>query len=217
MHIGTYKPAEKPMNCGGNNHGSIIEIKDKWYIFYHRHTNGNEFSRQGCLEPIEIRADGSIPQVEMTSCGPNGGPLDGKGEYPAYIACNIFSVENNNQLSERQWPQHNIYLPKITQDGQDGDEETGFVTNILNNYGIGFKYFDCKGIKRIKIKTRGYNSGTFHVKTKWDGESLACIKIDYSNIWTEYASDINLPDGIHALYFIYKGTGCATISSFALE
>jgi hypothetical protein len=33
LHINTYKPAEKPMNCDGNNHGSIIEIKDKWYIF----------------------------------------------------------------------------------------------------------------------------------------------------------------------------------------
>jgi len=217
MHIDTYKPAEKPMNCGGNNHGSIIEIKGKWYIFYHRHTNGNEFSRQECLETIEIKADGSIQQAEMTSCGPNGGPLDGRGEYPAYIACNIFSVENNNQLSDRRWPQHNINLPKITQDGQDGDEEIGFVTNILNNYGIGFKYFNCKGIKRIKIKTRGYNNGVFHVKTKWDGESLARIKIDYSNIWTEYASDINLPDGIHALYFIYEGSGFATIASFTLE
>jgi len=217
MHIDSYKPAEKPMNCGGNNHGSIIEIKGKWYIFYHRHTNGNEFSRQDCLEPIEIKADGSIPQAEMTSCGPNGGPLDGKGEYPAYIASNLFSVEKDNQLSDRRWPQHNINLPKITQDGQDGDEETGFVTNILDNYGIGFKYFNCKGIKRIKIKTRGYNSGVFHVKTKWDSEPLARIKIDYSNVWTEYASDINLPDGVHALYFIYHGTGSATMASFALE
>jgi hypothetical protein len=153
----------------------------------------------------------------MTPCGPNGRPLNGKGEFPAYIACNIFSIENDNQQLNRQWPQHNINLPKISQDGRDGDEETGFVTNILNNYGIGFKYFDCKGIRKIKIKTRGYSSGVFHVKTKWDGESLAQIKIGYNNIWTEYSSDINLPDGIHALYFIYKGTGIATMASFTLE
>lgn len=216
MHIDTYKPAEKPMNCGGNNHGSIIEIKGKWYIFYHRHTNGNEFSRQGCLEPIEIKADGSIPQVEMTSCGPNGGPLDGRGEFPAYIACNIFSTENDNQMSDRRWPRHNEYLPEITQDGRDGDKETGYVTNILDNYGIGFKCFDCKGVKRIKIKTRG-GSGVFHVKTKWDGEPLACIKIDFSNAWTEYSSDIDLPDGIHALYFIYKGARFVSMASFTLE
>jgi len=151
----------------------------------------------------------------MTSCGPNGKPLDGKGEFPAYIACNIFSIENNQQLI-RQWPFHNQSLPKISQDGRDGDEEPGFVTNIFDNYGIGFKYFDCKGIKRIKIKTRGYNNGVFHVKTKWDGESLACIKIEYSNIWVEYSSDINLPDGIHALYFIYKGNGYAAMASFEL-
>jgi len=217
MHINTYKPAEKPMYCGGNNHGSIVEIKDKWYIFYHRHTNGNEFSRQGCLEPIEIKADGSIPQAEMTSCGPNGGPLEGKGEFPAYIACNVFSTENDTQKACRRWPHHNEYLPKITQDGRDGDKETGYVTNIMDNYGIGFKYFDCKGVKKIKIKTRGYSSGVFHVKTKWDGEPLACIKIDYSNTWTEYSSDINLPDGIHALYFIYKGTRFVSMASFTLE
>jgi len=216
VHIDSYKPADKPMGCGGNNHGSIIEINKKWYIFYHRHTNGNEFSRQVCLEPIEIKADGSIPQVEMTSCGPNGKPLEGKGEYPAYIACNLFSVNDTRQL-ERTWPLHNPSLPKISQDGKDGDEEIGYVTNISDGYGVGFKYFDCKNVKKIKIKTRGYNNGAFQVKTKWDGELLATIKVEYSNIWKEYSSDINLPDGVHALYFIYKGAGFATLGSFTLE
>jgi hypothetical protein len=118
---------------------------------------------------------------------------------------------------ERQWPLHNQSLPKISQDGQDGDEEPGFVTNITDNHGIGFKYFYCKGIKRIKIKTRGYNSGVIQVKTKWDGEPLAQIKIEYSNIWVEYSSDINIPDGINALYFIYKGSLYASMASFILE
>ena len=217
LGIDTYKPADKPMNCGGNNHGSIVEIKGKWYIFYHRHTNGNEFSRQGCLEPIEINGDGSIPQVEMTSHGPNGRPLEGRGEFPAYIACNIFRMEHDGLPLNHYWPRHNPRLPKVTQDGKDGDEETGFVTNIFDNCGIGFKYFDCRGITRITIKTRGYNRGTFEVKTAWDGQVLANIKIDFSNIWKEYSSDIAVPDGIHALYFIYKGTGGASMASFTLE
>ena len=33
LHISTYKPAEKPMNCGDNNHGSIIEIKEDGIFF----------------------------------------------------------------------------------------------------------------------------------------------------------------------------------------
>ena len=83
LHIDTYKPADMPMAYGANNHGSIVQIKDQWYIFYHRHTNGSWYSRQGCAEPISIADDGSIEQVEITSCGLNGGPLGGQGEYPA--------------------------------------------------------------------------------------------------------------------------------------
>ncbi len=82
LHIDSYKPAEKPMFYGGNNHGGLVEFNGKWYIFYHRHTNGTNFSRQGCVEPITFTEDGAIPQVEMTSCGLNGGPLVGTRGVP---------------------------------------------------------------------------------------------------------------------------------------
>ena len=52
----------------GNTHGSIQYINGEWYVFYHRQTHKNEFSRQACAEKIEILPDGFIPQVEMTSC-----------------------------------------------------------------------------------------------------------------------------------------------------
>ena len=68
LHIDSYKPALKPMYYGGNNHGSIAKINGTWHVFYHRHTNGTNFSRQACQEAIEILADGTIPQVPMTSC-----------------------------------------------------------------------------------------------------------------------------------------------------
>ncbi|MGN1120012.1 MAG: family 43 glycosylhydrolase, partial [Oscillospiraceae bacterium] len=54
---------------GGNNHGSIVNIKGQWYVFYHRMTNGTIMSRRGCVERIEILPDGTIPQVEMASLG----------------------------------------------------------------------------------------------------------------------------------------------------
>ena len=80
-----------PTAYGANNHGSIVQIGEDWYIFYHRHTNNTWYSRQGCAEKLQIMPDGSIPQVKITSCGLNGGPLEGKGEYPAYLACNLFT------------------------------------------------------------------------------------------------------------------------------
>lgn len=214
--ISTYKPAEKPMYYGGNNHGSIVEIKKKWYIFYHRHTNGTNYSRQGCLEEIKFLEDGSIPQAEMTSCGSNSGPLKGDGEYPAYIACNLFCDEES-VYTDCTGAWMNNQFPKITQDGKDGDEEIGYVANMKDNATAGFKYFEFKGVKRVKIKVRGYCKGDFEIKTSLNGSALGKISVGYSNVWKEYAADIVIPDGIHALYFTYHGQGSASFASFTLE
>lgn len=211
MHIDTYKPAGKPAAYGANNHGSIVEILGQWYIFYHRQTNNTWYSRQDCAEPIRILPDGSIPQVEITSCGLNGGPLKGEGEYPAYIACNLFTKEDHPLVG---FPG----MPRITQDGCDGDEVDGHVTGIIDGTTIGFKYFDCKGVRRVKIATRGYASGTFDVRTTWDGETLGTIKIEGTNVWQEFGADIAIPDGVHALYFVYHGASePLMLKSFTLE
>ncbi len=216
LHIDSYKPADKPMFYGANNHGSIIEINGKWYIFYHRHTNGTNFSRQACAEPITILEDGSIPQAEMTSCGLNGGPLEGCGEYPAYLACNLFCSEESLYTDwTASWM--NNQFPKITQDGRDGDEETGFIANMKNSATAGFKYFDCRGVKKVKIKVRGYSRGDFEVRTSWNGEVLGVITVGFTNVWKEYSSDIAIPDGIQALYFTFAGQGSANLASFTLE
>lgn len=215
LHIDSYKPANKPMYYGWNNHGSIVEINGQWYIFYHRHTDGTPFSRQACAEPIRFREDGSIVQAEMTSCGLNGGPLIGRGEYPAYIACNLFcSHEAMYTGSEGLWM--DARFPKITQDGRDGDQEDGYIQNMRDGATAGFKYFDCRGVTRVSIKVRGYCRGAFEVKTSWDGEPLGTIPVDFSNIWQEYTADISIPDGVQALYFTYRGTGSAALKSFAL-
>jgi len=209
MHIDTYKPADMPMAYGANNHGSMVQIQDDWYIFYHRQTNGTWYSRQGCAEKLEILADGSIPQVEITSCGLNGGPLAGKGEYPAYLACNLFYDKPSAYIGD-------AHAPKVMQDGRDGDEELGYVANITNSATAGFKYFDCKGVKEIKIWVRGYGSGTFEIKTSWDGEVLGTATVENANVWEEYSIPVNIPDGKQAIYITYRGPGNVSLKSFEL-
>lgn len=209
-HIATYKPADKPAAYGGNNHGSIVEIGGQWYVFYHRHTNGTCFSRQGCAEPIEIVSDCTIPQVEITSCGLNGGPLHGEGEYPAYIACNLFTGADHAMSDDPAFP-------KIAQDGRDGDEIDGHIAGIKDGTTIGFKYFLCEGVRRVKVTTRAYAHGRFEVKTAWDGEPLGVIPFDSSNVWEEHAAEIAIPDGKQAIWLIYRGSGSPMLKSFALE
>ena len=210
LHVDTYKPADLPMAYGANNHGSMVEIKGRWYIFYHRHTNGTWYSRQGCAEELEILPDGRIPQVEITSCGLNGGPLEGKGEYPAYIACHLFTDTPSVYVGGERFP-------KIMQDGRDGDELPGYIANIQDSATAGFKYFDCKGIREIRIKVRGYADGVFEVKTSWNGEALARIKVKYSNVWEEYTVPVSIPDGKQAIYLTYRGGGNASLLSLNLQ
>ena len=71
-----------------NNHGSIVEFRNQWYVFYHRSTHGSKVMRKACVEPIFFRADGSIPEVEMTSQGA-AGPLDARLKIEAEWACNL--------------------------------------------------------------------------------------------------------------------------------
>lgn len=207
--IDSYKPADMPAAYGANNHGSIIEINGEWYIFYHRQTGGNWYSRQGCAEKIEINSDGSINQVTITSCGLNGGPLMGEGEYPAYLACNLFTDEPHMYVGDTN-------MPKIIQDGRDGDENPGYVANVVKNTYIGFKYFDCKGVTAIKVTTRGYASGIMEVRLAYDGEAVGSVNLEFSNVWETYETKVDIPDGIHAIYLVFKGDGNASVKSFEL-
>ena len=168
------------------------------------------------MEEITFLEDGSIPQVEMTSCGPNSGPLRGSGEYYAYIACNLFCKEES-VYTDFTGAWMNNQFPKITQDGKDGDEEIGYIANMKESATAGFKYFDCKGVKRVKIKVRGYCKGDFEIKTSWNGPALGKIPVEFSNVWKEYSADISIPDGIQAIYITYTGQGSASLASFTLE
>lgn len=71
-----------------NNHGSIAQFGGQWYVFYHRSSRGSRYHRRLCVEPIQILADGTIPEVLMTSQGA-GEPFVA-GEYvEAFRACEV--------------------------------------------------------------------------------------------------------------------------------
>lgn len=209
LGIDSYKPKMQPSAYGANNHGSIVEINGEWYIFYHRHTNNTWFSRQGCAEKIEFAEDGSIKQVEMTSCGLNGAPLRDTEEYPAFIACNLFSTKN---LENPYNCQHEV--PRIVQEGKDGDHEQGYITEIREGTYIGFKYIDFKGVSGIELSVRGYGNGKFEVRTAIDGEVLAEIPVQFTTAWTKYSAACSIPDGVSPLYLSYKGGGNVMLQSF---
>lgn len=87
----------------GNTHGSICEINGQWYVFYHRQSGLDEFSRQAMVEPINIQIEEgpggkvSIAEAELTSMGFETDGLDPFRPYPAAIASHFTGPEPAKQ------------------------------------------------------------------------------------------------------------------------
>ena len=213
-----YKGNRRPRAMMGNNHGSIIKINNKWYIFYHRQTHGTESSRQGCAEEITIAGDGTIAQIEMTSCGLNGGPLEGKGRYSAAIACNLMCGENDKKIVYGQSLKDS--QPYIFQNTAEKEEESEqYIANVFDGVVAGFKYFNCKNVSSISVEAKSYGAGKMLIMLDTE-DSEPVGEISFANadeVFTKYETKVEIPDGIHGVYFEYKGGASVDFKSFTLD
>ena len=201
-------------NYCGNTHGSILDLGDRHYIFYHRQTNCHCFSRQACAEPITIKADGSIEQVEVTSCGLNGKPLDCKGEYEARIACVLKSPRGGMFYM----PFKCKGRPYFTQSGVDREDNPDqYIADITDGSVIGFKYFDFKGAKTVSVKIKGGADGKLIVSGTDGGAAAGEIALSPCGEYTEFTAPLTISDGKSALFFTYKGSGKFDFMSFKLN
>ncbi|MBE6754131.1 MAG: xylan 1,4-beta-xylosidase [Ruminococcaceae bacterium] len=168
---------------GGNDHGSICKIKDQWYIFYHRMTNGSIMSRRGCVERIEILPDGTIPPVETTSLGFSES-LNPYKVTPADIAC---VLKGGALITER-----NVF--------------DRFITGITEDCVIGYKYYDFG--EDYSSKTMEFSAlvgglgcdCTLHIHLdSEDGEELGSVKIGHDSGTVETV--VKAVTGRHAIFF----------------
>ncbi|MDO5143960.1 MAG: family 43 glycosylhydrolase [bacterium] len=208
-----------PVNYTGNTHGGMVEVNGQWYIFYHRQTNKQKCARQGCAERITILPDGSIPQVEITSCGLNNGPLAGKGTYEARIACNLSSKQSTfPYLRTREKDKKGIH-PYFTQSGADREENGDqYIANMTNGSWAGFKYFSFSGDeKEILVTLRGTASGTLRILTERGGACAAKIKVTPSTGYAAYSAGLSVPAGVWPLYFVFEGSGAFDFWRFTIR
>lgn len=202
-----YKGNTTPLNYYGNNHGSILNINDKFYIFYHRQTNYNEQSRQACAEEIKMNDDGTFDMVEMTSQGINGKPLLGEGTYPSYIACNLMGKDGALRYKfGRSSPNKYKNNPAISERNVNG-KLTQLIVNMSNESIVGFKYFNLKDVKEIQIKVRGSN-GKITLSNELKGDVISETTINESKDFCTYSLKLNnYTNERCALYFSYLGNG----------
>ncbi len=168
-----------------NNHGSITQFKDKWYVFYHRSTNNSVKMRKACVEPITFREDGSIIEAQMTSQGA-GLPLNALETIDARRACMLLGNVRISTLKEGN---------EVLDGFQNGDKAF-------------FKYLDFKdGAQTISIKVApGQKPFKIIVSidsfTKLDlGTTIATIDVPkrVDDEWITLKVPIKKTTGIHAL------------------
>ena len=195
------------LNHTGTNHGSIECVNGQWYVFYHRLTRHSDYSRQACAEKITILPDGSIPQVVITSCGLNDGPLKGEGTYPAPICCNL----TNGKMRHGGNQKKSYDAPMVT-----GDGDHRFVGNIGNNTLIGYKYFALDGATQLTLSLRGNFKGIAEILTASDGKPVDSIDVTPAESWRSFSARLSLPKGVYPIYIRFKGKGKAEMIEFTL-
>lgn len=207
-----YKGNTLNTNYSGNNHGGLVEMNGEYYIFWHRHTHGTAFSRQGCANKVEILKDGTIPQIEITSCGLNGGPLPAKGIYESYIACYLTQGDRSavgqvvmggpDDKGPLELPE---MMPYITEEPDKAGEKElkPFIFNMRDGAVAGFKYLAFDGDEtNITLELRGVASVEICLDTP-ENEAIGSVQVN-ANIWTTVTSDIHRTIGEHALYIRVK-------------
>ena len=204
---------EKPTYTLCNNHGGIAKLSDGYYIFYHRCTDGNEFSRQGCADKIQIETDGSIKQIAMTSCGLNGGALVGSGTYPAGIACHITSattmahIDFNDPIMAKQ--------TRMTQ-----EQNVTFITSVEDGTVLGYKYFDFDNkTLELLVEVRGEFGGVIEATGDLENKELygkASINVN-TNSWQLVSIPVDISGKEKALYLSFTGNGSLDVKSIGFK
>ena len=152
-----------------NNHGSIVEFKGQWYVFYHRTTHGVVNARKACIEPIYFNEDGSINEVEMTSQGA-GKPLDAFSTIEAERAC---LLHGQVRIESYIWDQTNPLNP-------DNNNQLG---QIKNNDRAVYKYVDFgDGATSVQMRVA-------------PGSKPGKIIIRMDNSWEAPVGTLDVPGG----------------------
>lgn len=173
-----------------NNHGSVVEFKGKWYVFYHRSTHASRSMRKTCLEPIFFTEEGLIPEVEMTSQGA-GPPLNAYSRIEAERACQLTGYTRIQ------------YNPETKSEELAGLEHGNMAAYKYLNFG------EKSGPKQVIFRVAPEKAGgriSLRIDKPW-GPNIATCDIPSGNgrTWINLSFPVKEVKGIHALWLYFSG------------
>ncbi len=155
-------------NNYANNHGSIEKIKDTYYLFYHRHTYGKQYSRQACGEVILRNDQGLFETAHITSQGLSTEPLAIHQKIPAALACIVYDFPQGEFI-----PFSSISMNKARIEGSK-------VVNITDSV-IAYRYLEavpesiCLNMQYAQGSASIYINGKLISDVVLTGNKTSCV------------------------------------------
>ncbi|MCR5435528.1 MAG: family 43 glycosylhydrolase [Treponema sp.] len=210
----------------GNNHGSIIEIEGKWYVFYHRQTGTDEYSRQAMLEPVDVAKDkngkifigkityeGNEPvksePVEMTSQGAYVNGLDSRKIISASFAVHLFGGKKGGANGGAG----GAYIKPVYEKKDDIDAP---VVDITSGLTAGFRYVQFGKTAPFSVSAKITACEDMKVNVRidsYDGKIIVSgeMKKGALNFTSPVICDVT---GLHAVYFEFISDSDNVIAEF---
>ena len=183
-----------------------MEVNGQWYVFYHRQTGRDEYSRQAMLEPVDVAEgrDGKVyigkvkylegepvssGPVEMTSQGPQVNGIDARKWISAGYACHLYGG------NEAAWIEP-VY--------EQRDDVSAAVNNISDGTSVGFRYlqFGQNTPKQVTIVMKTEGSGSVSVRLdEPGGREIARLETANGKITAPLTGGAV---GKHAVYFVFS-------------
>lgn len=202
----------------GNNHGSLMKVKDQWYVFYHRQTGCNEYSRQAMVEPVDIAMgkDGKIyigkityengepvssDVVEATSQGFYLNGLDAFATISAGYTCHMYDGLGKPMYQDNAEGTNKDKRVAHIRPVYEGDSSP--VVDIQSGATIGFKYLNFGTEGASKAELTGDIPAGFKISIRidsYDGKTVSVAEVseDSKTVVFELGEKIT---GRHAVYF----------------
>jgi hypothetical protein len=188
----TYRGVVMPTQGSSfTNHPGTIDYKGNSYFFYHNGAlpGGGGYHRSVCVEQFEYNPDGTIPKINMTKEGATQ-----IGTLNPYI---------RNEAETICWSS-GIETEKCSEGGMNvGFIENGDYIKVKGvNFGSGAASFEA----RVASASNGGN-----IEIRLDSPTgklvgtCAVTETGGWQTWTTKSCQISGADGIHDLYFVFKG------------
>ena len=202
----------------GNNHGSLMKVKDQWYVFYHRQTGCNEYARQAMVEPVDIAMgkngkiyigkityeNGEPVSSDVVDATSQGFYLDGLDAFAVISAgytCHMYDgLGKPMYQGNAEGTNEGVRVAHI-QPVYEGDSSP--VVDIQSGATIGFKYlnFGTEGASKA-VLTGEIPAGTTVsiMLDSYNGKTVATTEVsaDSKEITFELTEKVT---GKHAVYF----------------